>query len=1054
MDDGDDSPEDDVVKRCKVWEISPTIPFEPLQVDPDELSLMLPVLRTQDLDQCVFQGRFGTVTPSCGALDELDPHFLPPQFLTDWETNRLVQLAGMIPCQILHEQKLWAEFVWIPKRASVQFAIQQALPHAKSFHFQLIQMGIHELTFDDRIEEEHQCTVMVDTVKLERCVKPDFHELALLVTVDVCWKFSDLIAFVACECRELPSKVIILDGDSPMPEGAFVLQQLCSSFRATIFVNPLDTRQLIPKKLCDFGQAKDIRVAGVKVANPIFTDNALPSDSGFIRFAVRNPKWGSIRSVAVHNKTPLQCLVSMLLPDFDEPIPYITAQSVILDQSMPVCQLLEYEDIELHFSGFKPWPVTNLEYLIPFAPLVPQDPQFTVKIWVKGPFDYRAKICHVDKEWSVTKLAASYQVLHKSNLTMIAMQHGKAVDTRLQVQDLCLDHELQIRVCALPGGAKSEDLQRFLEPLLTKRGVLESAVKSRVQTILSKIDNATIRAHMHDDPQTFWGYLKQWANDAKLRLITPEELKAQKKAGRLEAKEHSSASSSVKNKKLSEATAEKVAIDTLHFVANNAAVKQIDLNGFAPDRTGIAIVTPEEAMKCLPVRNISVEPLALIVLTPFPFGGMPTVSVPAIDGKSNPIVVPVVILNFGEPKVEFKPKLPQTKLIGTPVVVLELIIRKELVTAWSEVQSPLAYLGLHIPEMRRDAVIEAWSLFPYGSHRWKTQHDHASYVHGFCKVKATAADQILKRSGHAGIFLAPKTPDKKKDLSYSLIQIPGKTLDEVICLSKDVPHTLGVVECMTNYAVRTRREHVHEVRAKILPQSISILEGQVQTDADWYLLKGLKDQTTHDILTKTLQDLGWNQAVAIRPTRGGAWLINAKDDPPFGHFQINETYVSVTKFNRKQDVKHSPAPSDMKFQLMHSSVPATPAASTCSDTSRYDELQERLTTIINDKFAEKMNETQQQIQGLNTAVQNLEQHGSQQKAAILELKRSQEECVGKVNTMQQSMQSAISDGNAAIIQQMDKLFAHFNKNVDSRLAAIESKVDDADPCKRAKVSQS
>ena len=915
-------------------------------------------------------------------------------------------------------------------------------------------MGIHELTFDDRIEEEHQCTVMVDTVKLERCVKPDFHELALLVTVDVCWKFSDLIAFVACECRVLPSKVIILDGDSPMPEGAFVLQQLCSSFRATIFVNPLDTRQLIPKKLCDFGQAKDIRVAGVKVANPIFTDNALPSDSGFIRFAVRNPKWGSIRSVAVHNKTPLHSLVSMLLPDFDEPIPYITAQSVILDQSMPVCQLLEYEDIELHFSGFKPWPVTNLEYLIPFAPLVPQDPQFTVKIWVKGPFDYRAKICHVDREWSVTKLAASYQVLHKSNLTMIAMQHGKAVDTRLQVQDLCLDHELQIRVCALPGGAKSEDLQRFLEPLLTKRGVLESAVKSRVQTILSKIDNATIRAHMHDDPQTFWGYLKQWANDAKLRHITPEELKAQKKAGRLEAKEHSSASSSVKNKKLSEATAEKVAIDTLHFVANNAAVKQIDLNGFAPDRTGIAIVTPEEAMKCLPVRNISVEPLALIVLTPFPFGGMPTVSVPAIDGKNNPIAVPVVILNFGEPKVEFKPKLPQTKLIGTPVVVLELIIRKELVTAWSEVQSPLAYLGLHIPEMRRDAVIEAWSLFPYGSHRWKTQHDHASYVHGFCKVKATAADQILKRSGHAGIFLAPKTPDKKKDLSYSLIQIPGKTLDEVICLSKDVPHTLGVVECMTNYAVRTRREHVHEVRAKILPQSISILEGQVQTDADWYLLKGLKDQTTHDILTKTLQDLGWNQAVAIRPTRGGAWLINAKDDPPFGHFQINETYVSVTKFNRKQDVKHSPAPSDMKFQLVHSSVPATPAASTCSDTSRYDELQERLTTIINDKFAEKMNETQQQIQGLNTAVQNLEQHGSQQKAAILELKRSQEECVGKVNTMQQSMQSAISDGNAAIIQQMDKLFAHFNKNVDSRLAAIESKVDDADPCKRAKVSQS
>ena len=215
----------------------------------------------------------------------------------------------------------------------------------------------------------------------------------------------------------------------------------------------------------------------------------------------------------------------------------------------------------------------------------------------------------------------------------------------------------------------------------------------------------------------------------------------------------------------------------------------------------------------MPVRSLSVQPLALVVITNNPFGGKPIVHVPACDHQNNPIIVPVVELNFGEAQVEFQPKLPQTKLVETPVVVLELKICKDLVNDWNEVQSSLAYLGLPIPEMRKDAVIEAWSISPYDKHRWKSKHDYADYSHGFCKVRLAVADDILKRSGVAGIFLAPKTPDKKRDLwhIYSLIQIPGKPLDEVICMVKDVPKTVGVVECAANYAI-------HVVRSKILPQ--------------------------------------------------------------------------------------------------------------------------------------------------------------------------------------------------------------------------------------------
>ena len=119
-----------------------------------------------------------------------------------------------------------------------------------------------------------------------------------------------------------------------------------------------------------------------------------------------------------------------------------------------------------------------------------------------------------------------------------------------------------------------------------------------------------------------------------------------------------------------------------------------------------------------------------------------------------------------------------------------------------------------------------------------------------------------------------------------------------------------------------------------------------------------------------------------------------------------------------------------------------------------DELQERLTNIINDKIADKMRETQSQMADIKSAVTALDLGNQQQQAAVIEIKKNQDQCTARVDVMQQSMQQAINDGNAAILQKMDALFQQFGKSVETRLSAIENKVDETDPCKRAKTSTS
>ena len=144
------------------------------------------------------------------------------------------------------------------------------------------------------------------------------------------------------------------------------------------------------------------------------------------------------------------------------------------------------------------------------------------------------------------------------------------------------------------------------------------------------------------------------------------------------------------------------------------------------------------------------------------------------------------------------------------------------------------------------------------------------------------------------------------------------------------------------------------------------------------------------------------------------------------YFQINETYVSVIKLDKKATTPKPHITKNVQYQVVHATPSHTPTSTT---STRMDELQERLTNIINDKIADKMRETQSQMADIKSAVTALDLGNQQQQAAVIEIKKNQDQCTARVDVMQQSMQQA----STMVTQPSCRKWMPFSSNLGSPL---------------------
>lgn len=332
---------------------------------------------------------------------------------------------------------------------------------------------------------------------------------------------------------------------------------------------------------------------------------------------------------------------------------------------------------------------------------------------------------------------------------------------------------------------------------------------------------------------------------------------------------------------------------------------------------------------------------------------------PAKDEQGRPVLAMVAVVNYGDVVVQCNPSVPKAELQTIPTVIVEVSIQKSNVVDWDSTRNPLDYLGVHLREIRKNQVISSWSFKPFGSNRSPCPHDKASYIHGYIRIPETQLVSTLLRSGQAGIYLQPKSSDKKPDPRFGVVAVHGSKLDDVLRSASSIKEALGVVQLGRDgsYTIRARREHLSVVRQHILPQSICVQEGTVPTGATWWALRNLHASTTCTELESSLKKLGWNASV-IRPSGKASWIVCATEGPPACHLCLGDDYVSVIPLLKSQppsqvQMQHSNAPVPMPLQQDASMCPEEDGTSTTATrlSDMKSELEDHLVGLINRKMS-------------------------------------------------------------------------------------------------------
>lgn len=188
------------------------------------------------------------------------------------------------------------------------------------------------------------------------------------------------------------------------------------------------------------------------------------------------------------------------------------------------------EALDISFENTRPLPVTQPEIIsgidvvehVGLGRIEHHTSELPVR-WVKFPFEARASERQFPRH-SLVRLAGLFLSHGAASQVILALVNGKHVDPRLDFGDTKPDDVISFRSCCLPGGAKKDDMIAMLKKQLSIRGVQQGDVDSRVATVMEKLGADKLRAHLKDPQDKQWAAIKNLANLAKTRLITPQEL--------------------------------------------------------------------------------------------------------------------------------------------------------------------------------------------------------------------------------------------------------------------------------------------------------------------------------------------------------------------------------------------------------------------------------------------------------------------------------------------------------------------------------------------------
>eukprot|EP00438_Fugacium_kawagutii_P006949 Skav203615 [mRNA] locus=scaffold935:508255:512939:- [translate_table: standard] len=794
-----------------------------------------------------------------------------------------------------HCQNHWMMFLNAAAQDTVGTLIQKGLPHAKANHFEWVTIDDVPVEWNHLLQKVAVKTMrFAPTMSLVVCAEQSL-QIAINLQCDVTWTTKTAIAYCASKLGCNPDTVLMRHDGLKMKEDDFLLEFEGSQFQI------------------EFQAKTPAYVDLAPVARQSGDPGIQPAPTSFLRIYARHPLKKTTRTIAI----PIDCtvgkMVQMMFPDLHATTPWtpFSEGEVIPTDTFASA----WTQIVIQWDTLRPLRTTEvcavmykegIDSPVTQASLAVQG----IKRFMKSPFEVKPKQYRVHPNMQVGDVAATYLCHSQIQANMLCIINGLVVDPITTMAMIDENATMDFRLCPLLGGAKHDACKKRIHDMLVQKGVPTDMIQERLSAFLAKCPVDKLVVYKDDNDDDFWDNIKKKASEAKFRLIKPDELKAHQQ--KQKQQRSSSSNAQVKKEHTKQAKGNKqprpnvhhqpganeVVVDAGYFTAEGSPVKLLEADRMGPDQSGLCIVTAAQASKFTKEPYKSCDPLALLVVGQGAEQFGPVFTLPTHTLQGAPTITTASLVQFGDISIDFVLKIPKITVAPTASTVIEFTIERQHVSQWSAATIPLHYLGVHIPPLRGSNLLAVWSV-----KAWKgkapSNAANASHWHGFFRIQDDLLSQVLKRSGTSGIFLWPKSANKKHDARYIVIPMAAGSLKDIMTKAEACKEAMGVTKMGDGFAIRCKREDASSVRSQVMPETAFVAMANINHDDTLYVMKHAP-MLCREELSAALRAAGW-EAEAVKSQGANRWVIASKTKPPSCHMAVNNTIVIIEPMHSNHD---------------------------------------------------------------------------------------------------------------------------------------------------------
>lgn len=229
------------------------------------------------------------------------------------------------------------------------------------------------------------------------------------------------------------------------------------------------------------------------------------------------------------------------------------------------------------------------------------------------------------------------------------------------------------------------------------------------------------------------------------------------------------------------------------------------------------------------------------------------------------------------------------------------------------------------------------------------------------------------------------------------------------------------------YAIRTKRDHVGQVRSMLLPETAYVEAAQFSEHDNLYILSHVPQITRND-LDEALAQTGW-KAKAIKPQGAHRWIIASQQQPQAAHIAINGYIAIVASIDTK------PAKSTVAMVAREIKINTTvdPDTKMVSTTSRIAEVRTQIETQVEQVMENKLQQANSRIAALTDALQEMQTKADQiQEKVAGDMTQIRDEQLFARQKLKE-VEGSVAASGAAIIQQMQAMFTTMQSSLEQTM---------------------